>query len=77
MEPLEFIKKAEDGKIVIEVPKYLNGRELKITVTEQEKRTVKKFRDMTPEERAKELMKYCGTAKYPDVDLDKYNVYEQ
>ncbi|MGI8950849.1 MAG: hypothetical protein ACR2FN_04600 [Chitinophagaceae bacterium] len=86
METLEFIKKAEGGKVVIDIPENLEGKELKIKITENEHEIdelkkiqdeLKKFQEMTGEERIKELMKYCGTAKYPDVDLDKYSVYEQ
>ncbi len=36
METLEFIKRAEGGKIVIEIPENLEGKELRIKVTAKE-----------------------------------------
>lgn len=77
METLEFIKKAEGGKIIIEVPENLEGKELRITVTEQKKREVRKFRDMAPEERLRYLEQFKGKAKYPDFPITKYDVYDQ
>ncbi len=77
METLEFIKKAEGGKIIIEVPENLEGKGLKVLVMENEEEKVKKFHEMPQEERLRILKQYAGTAKYPDADTDKYSVYEQ
>jgi hypothetical protein len=78
METLEFIKKAEGGKIVIDVPENLEGKELKVLVMEN-------FNEYKPEdwaklpgiERLKILQQFKGAAKYPDTEINKYDVYEQ
>jgi hypothetical protein len=79
METLEFIKRAEGGKIIIEVPEDLEGKELRIKVTEKEPEDeeLKKFRDMKPEERLRHLEQFRGKAKYPYFPITKYDVYDQ
>lgn len=77
METLEFIKKAEGGKIIIDVPENLEGKELKVLVMEQNGNEIKKFRDLPVEERIKILKQFEGTAKYPDAETNKYDVYDQ
>jgi len=79
METLEFIKKAEGGKIIIEVPENLEGKELKVLVMEKEPEEgeIKKFSEMPVEERLKILKQFQGTAKYPNVEINKYDVYDQ
>ncbi len=47
METLEFIKRAEGGKVIIEAPENLEGKELRIKVTEKE----------SEDEEVKKLMK--------------------
>ena len=73
---LTITKKAENGKVEIEVPEYLNGKELQITVSEVNEEIIK-FRNLPAEERMRILQQYKGTAKYPDAETDKYEVYEQ
>ena len=73
METLEFIKKAEGGKIIIDVPENLEGKDLKITLTE----VVDDTSQPSTDKKAQDIMKYYGTANYPDIDLEKFNVYEQ
>jgi hypothetical protein len=78
METLEFIKKAEGGKIILDIPENLQGKELMIKVSEQDENDeIKKFKDMPLEERLRVLKQYQGTAKYPDTDVSKYDVYDQ
>lgn len=78
MEILEFVKKAEDGKIILDIPENLQGKELMIKVSEQDANDeVKKFKDLPLEERLKVLKQYQGTAKYPNADVSKYDVYDQ
>jgi len=69
METLEFIRKAVEEKIVIEVPENLKGKDVKITLTD--------ISQFSTDEKAHDIMKYYGTANYPDIDLEKFNVYEQ
>jgi hypothetical protein len=73
MERLEFIRKAVAEKIIIEIPENLKGKDLKITVTE----ATDEISQLPVNKRANDIMKYYGTANYPDIDLDKFNVYEQ
>jgi hypothetical protein len=78
MEVLEYIKKAEGGKIVIEVPEQLDGKELLVLVREKIEFDVKnEFDKMSSQERLAYVMQFCGTAKYPDYPVDKYDVYDQ
>ena len=77
METLEYIKKAEGGRIVIDIPESLEGMELKVLVMENDNNQADKIDEKTSANKVKDLMKYFGTSKYPDVDLDKFNVYEQ
>jgi len=78
MEVLEFVKKAEDGKIILDIPENLQGKDLMIKVSEQGLiGEIKKFKDLPVEERLKALKQYQGTAKYPGADISKYDVYDQ
>jgi hypothetical protein len=76
METLEFIKTAKDGKIIIDVPEALEGKEVKVLVIE-ENEDIKKFHLMPVAERIKILEQYKGSAKYPDAETNKYDVYDQ
>jgi hypothetical protein len=76
METLEFIKKAEGGKITINVPQNLNGKDLRITVAEASTEKAENTNELA-NKKVKDFMKYFGTAKFPGIDLDEYNVYEQ
>jgi len=79
METLEFIKKADGGKIILDVPDNLNGKIFNIKINEQEPKSdeFKKFGEMDVEERLRILKQYQGTAKHPEADVSKYDVYEQ
>jgi hypothetical protein len=76
METLEFIKKSEGGKVTINVPQNLDGKELRITVAEASTQKAENTNELS-NKKLKDLMKYFGTAKFPNIDLDEYNVYEQ
>ena len=79
METLKFITKADGDTITLDIPKNLQGKELIIKISEQaeEDEDVRKFREMSVEERLEVLKQFQGTAKYPDADVSKYDVYEQ
>jgi hypothetical protein len=78
METLEFIKKAEGGKIIIDVPENLEGKEVKIRVTEYNVLDHPEDWSTLPgAEKVKILERFAGTAKYPDTDTNKYDVYDQ
>jgi hypothetical protein len=79
METLEFIKRVEDGKIVIELPADMEGKNLKVRI-EEDITTEPKPEDwakLPAKERLKILQRFKGTAKYPDADTNKYDVYDQ
>ncbi len=81
METLEFIKKVEGGKIVIDVPENLEGKEVKVLVMEREAdddfdEKIKKLHELSSDERLKILKQFEGTAKYPDAETNKYDVYD-
>lgn len=77
MRPLEYILNAEGGQIVIEMPGEMQGKKLKVVVMEEEEGEVKKFHELPVKERLRILQQYKGTAKYPDVEINEYDVYEQ
>ena len=79
MEALEFIKKVEDGKILIELPAELEGKNLRVKIEEDIsiEPPPEKWATLPPRERLKILQRFKGTAKYPDADTNKYDVYEQ
>ncbi len=76
MQTLHITATAEEGKIVIDVPESLNGKEVDITVVEKDKEA-EKIKKMTREERLEWLKQFAGSAKYPDTPIDKYEWYEQ
>ena len=78
MEALEFIAKAEAGKIIINVPERLEGKEVKVQVIEYNVLNHPgEWQKLSGAERVKILKRFAGTAKYPDVEINKYDVYEQ
>ena len=76
MEKLEMKRRVENGKIIIDVPANLEGKEVKIEVSELFN-DVKKFHELPVGERLQILERYWATAKYPDVETNKYDVYDQ
>lgn len=78
MKPLEFIKKAEGGKIIIDMPENFEGKEVKIQVTEYNVFDHPEDWSKLPgAEKVKILERFAGTAKYPGAETNKYDVYEQ
>jgi hypothetical protein len=78
METLEFIKKAEGGKIIIDVPESLEGKKVKVQVTEYNVfEHPEDWSKLPGAERLKILEQFKGKAKYPDADTNKYDVYNQ
>lgn len=76
MEALHYALKAEGDTITIEIPNELKGKYLKVVVTEDEKDTLK-FHELPVEERLRILNQFNGTAKYPDLPTDQFDVYDQ
>jgi len=74
---LEFIKKVEGGRIVIDVPAELDGKEIVVQLREKEESRNSLFKRMNAQERLSYVNQFCGTAKYPDFKVDKIDVYEQ
>lgn len=79
MQELEYIKKAEGGKIVIDVPKEFEGKELCVSISavinlEDDE---KNWHLLSAEKKLQILQHFKGTAKYPDVPINKHNVYDQ
>jgi len=79
METLEFIKKVEDGKIVIELPAEMEGKSLKVKIEEDilNEPPPEEWATLPPAERLKILQRFKGTTKYPDTKIDKTEWYEQ
>ena len=79
MENLVILTKVEGGKLVVEVPAEYEGVEVQVSVMPVEviNQDKRKFKEMPKEERMKLLHRYKGSARYPDADTNKYDVYEQ
>lgn len=76
METLEFIKKPVDGKLVIDMPEGWEGKEVVIKVTVHDQKP-SGWATLPGAERLQMLKRFAGTAKYPNTQTDKYEVYEQ
>ncbi len=78
METFEFNRKVEDGKIIITLPERFNEKEVKITiVADDEFGDEDKWAELPGEKKLDILKRYAGTAKYPDIDTSKIDVYDQ
>lgn len=76
MEILEITQKPVDGKVVIDVPETMRDKDLKVIVVAKDQKN-ERWADLPPEKRIEVLKKYTGSAKYPDVETSKYDVYNQ
>jgi len=76
MEILEVTQKAVDGKVVIDVPETMREKDLKVIVVATDQNS-EGWADLPPEGRVEILKKYTGSAKYPEAETSKYDVYNQ
>lgn len=79
MQELEYLKKAEGGKIVIDVPKEFEGKELRICISAPDsfEESEENWHLLPGKKKLEILQQFKGTAKFPDVEINKYDVYEQ
>lgn len=78
MKVLEVTQKVTDGKLVIHVPETLEGKEVTVVVSEANLADAREnWASLPASERVKILQQFAGSAKYPDVIIDKYEWYEQ
>ena len=76
MEAYRTKGRAENGKLVIGIPKEFDLKVLEVIVLAEE--TNQDFDNLhNKEERKERLMKIVGAAKHPDFSIDKYDVYDQ
>ena len=77
MEAIKLTGISHDGKLIVDVPKEFDNKELEIMIVSSKDRE-KKNRLMEEKKRKiKELLSIVGTAKYPDFPMTKYDVYDQ
>ncbi len=74
METLEFIKRVEDGKIVIDVPEYLNNKDVKVTIHSD---VEEDWTKLSVDRRMEILKKFAGSDCYPNGKAEDYDVYDQ
>ncbi len=79
MQELEYIKKAVGGEIVIDVPDEFIGKELRISISafENFENNEENWHLLPGEKKLQMLQQFKGTAKYPDAEINKYDVYDQ
>jgi hypothetical protein len=74
METLEFIKKVEDGKLVIDVPAYMNNKDVKVTISADVEEDWTKF----PVNKKLEILQmFAGSDRYRNSKTEDYDVYDQ
>ena len=76
METLEFVKKAVDGRITLQLPEEWKDKEVIITVIDGEIHP-EHWSGLPGKEKTEILKRFAGSAKFPDTPTDKYEVYEQ
>jgi hypothetical protein len=74
METLEFIKKVEDGKIVIELPAYMNNIDVKVTVSAN---VEEDWTKLPVNKKLEILQMFAGSDRYPNSKTEDYDVYDQ
>jgi hypothetical protein len=78
MQAFETTQKVENGKVLIELPEEFNNHSVRIKVTEAKGLEDKEDWTNLPVEKKLEILKrFTGTAKYPNTDTNKYEVYDQ
>lgn len=76
MEILEVTQKPVDGKVVIDLPETMREKELKVIVVLQDE-DYENWANYPPEKKLEILKRFTGSAKYPNVETSKYEVYDQ
>lgn len=71
MEALKFIQSTTDGILKIEVPEHFKNTQLEVVVTPLQSAPGTNFSGAVP------IEKYFGTAKYPQTETDKADVYNR
>jgi len=75
MEILEITQKVVDGKVVVELPKEFDNRDVKIIITadinEEDWAYLPAFK------RIELLKNFAGKDKFPNIKVGKYDVYYQ
>ena len=79
MRQLEYIQKAKGGKIVIDLPEEFEGKEVKILISavESSEENKESWHLLPVEQKLQILQRFKGTAKFPDAQINKYDVYDQ
>ncbi|MCY7421984.1 MAG: hypothetical protein LH478_09620 [Chitinophagaceae bacterium] len=78
MEAFEVNQKVENGKIVIVLPERFNDKEVKVKITvADEFGDEKDWANLPSHKKVELLKKFTGSAKYPNVETNKYDVYDQ
>ncbi len=74
-----------DGKVIINLPDEYNNKKVKITVLQHIENDSEKdefgdeenWANLPVEKKIEILKRFTGTAKYPNIDTNKYEVYDQ
>ena len=78
MNTFEITEQVVDGKVLINLPEEYNNKMVKITVLPEDDFGDEKDWANLPSHKKVELLKrFTGSAKYPDVETNKYDVYDQ
>lgn len=77
MEALKTKGIAHEGVLSVRVPKEFENKELEVIILSGDMNVTENSREKIHEEKVKRLLSIVGAAKYPDLPITKYDVYEQ
>lgn len=78
METLRIRGTVKDGILTVQVPEKFEGKEVNVDITDYDVFDhPEDWAKLPGAERVKILEQFKGTAKYPDAETNKYDVYDQ
>jgi hypothetical protein len=78
MDTFQITQKVVDGKILIDLPKEFNNKEVKVTISAESEFGDEEHWAGLPAHKKVELLKtFMGADKFPSVKVGKYDVYYQ
>ncbi len=77
MEALKTKGVAHAGILSVMVPKEFEDKELEVIILSGDINANENNNEKRHEEKVKRLLSIVGKAKYPDLPISKYDVYEQ
>ena len=77
MEAIKLTGTAHNGKLIVDVPKEFDEKELEIMIISSKVTGEQEEKKIPADDRAEKFMKLIGSAKHPEFPMTKYDVYDQ